>query len=122
MLMMGRKMRIPPSLSELFKQHYSNALNTSAQALKAINELDELLETGFRGKEAEMVEGLIADLEKFESKSDSSQLEIRTRLFEIEESLAPVDVMFLYKAIDLIEDIANMANKMGGNLMLLVAH
>ena len=46
-LMLGRKIEIPIELVEGVRDYYHKNLNTSAQALKAINELDELLETGF---------------------------------------------------------------------------
>jgi predicted phosphate transport protein (TIGR00153 family) len=120
-LMLGRKIVIPESLVEFTRQNYQNALNTSAQAVKAINELDELLETGFRGKEAEFVESLIAELEKLENKSDLSQAHLRKQLFKIEDSLPPVHAMFLYKIIDLTEEIADISYKLGGSLLLLVA-
>ena len=120
-LMLGRKMKIPESLVDLMRDNYQNALNTSAQALIAINELDELLETGFRGKEAEFVESLISELERLEKKSDLSQAHLRKRLFKIEDSLPPIQVMFLYKIIDLTEEIADLSYKLGGSLLLLVA-
>jgi len=120
-LMLGRKMEIPESLVELMRENYQNALNTSAQAVIAINELDELLETGFRGKEAEFVESLVAELERLENKSDLSQAHLRKRLFKIEDTLPPIHTMFLYRIIDLTEEIADISYKLGGSLLLLVA-
>jgi predicted phosphate transport protein (TIGR00153 family) len=120
-LMLVRKMRVPEGLTELVRQNYQNAANTSAQALKAINELDELLETGFRGKEVEFVESLVDELEQLETKSDRSYKQLRKNVFKIEDTLPPIDAMFLYKVIDLTEEIADIAYKLGGNLLLLVA-
>ncbi len=120
-LMLVRKMKIPESLVDLMRENYQNALNTSSQALIAINELDELLETGFRGKEADFVESLITELERLENKSDSSQANLRKHLFKIEDSLPPIHAIFLYKIIDLTEEIADLSYKLGGSLLLLVA-
>jgi uncharacterized protein Yka (UPF0111/DUF47 family) len=56
-----------------------------------------------------------------EAKSDVSKYEMKQHLFDLEAKLPPVNVMFLYKVIDLIEEIANLSNKLGGRLLLLVA-
>ena len=120
-LMLLRKMKIPDGMVECMRENYHNALNTSAQAAKAINELDELLEAGFRGTEARFVEELVAELARLEAKSDSSKADLRVRLFELEDTIPAIHAMFLYKTIDLIEEIANISHQLGGSLLLLVA-
>jgi predicted phosphate transport protein (TIGR00153 family) len=120
-LMLGRKMEIPESLVERVREYYEESRQASKQALKVINELDELLETGFRGKEVELVEGLIAELDELEHQTDVSQIKLRAKLFELEGSLPPVNVMFLYKIIDQIGDLADISENIGGRLLLLIA-
>jgi len=120
-LMLGRKMELPESLVKPMREHYKRSLRASEQALKAIHELDELLETGFRGREVDLVAALIAKLDKLESKSDKSQIQLRSNLFELEASLPPVNVMFLYKIIDLIGEIADDSQSVGSRLLLLTA-
>ena len=71
-IMLGRRMEIPESLQELMRVHYQLSLKTSEQALQGINELGELLEAGFRGREVDLVEKLIVDLDAIEHKSDLS--------------------------------------------------
>jgi len=120
-LMLGRKMAVPESLVAPMREYYQQSLNASAQALTAIDELDELLETGFRGKEVELVEGLIIELDALETKSDMYQIKLRASLFKLEESLPPVHVMFLYKIIDLIGELADVSQKVGSRLLILMA-
>lgn len=120
-LMLGRKMEIPESLVSTVREYYKESLLASNQALKVINELDELLETGFRGKEVDFVEGLIAELDALEHQTDVSQISLRAKLFKLEESLPAVHVMFLYKIIDQIGDLADISQKIGGRLLLLIA-
>jgi len=120
-LMLGRKMEIPDSLIDSVRAYYQQSLNASAQALKAIDELDDLLETGFRGKEVELVEELIAELNELEHKSDRSQIELRASLYTLEDSLPPINVMFLYKIIDLIGEVADDSQKVGSRLLMLMA-
>ena len=120
-LMLGRRMEIPESLVVEVRDYYNESFLASKQALKVINELDELLETGFRGKEVELVEGLINELDDLEHQTDVSQVKLRAKLFELEQSLPPVDVMFLYKIIDQIGDLADISESVGARLLLLIA-
>ena len=66
------------------------AIATSAQAMKAIEELDELLETGFRGREVNLVETLIEELDRLEHSADKLQIDIRAALYLIEKDLPPL--------------------------------
>src|SRR5690606_9262503 len=50
-LMLGRQMRIPQPLQAPMLAYVSRCVEASAQALKALKELDSLLETGFGGRE-----------------------------------------------------------------------
>ena len=120
-LMLGRKIEIPIELVEGVRDYYHKNLNTSAQALKAITELDELLETGFRGKEATLVEELVVELDELEHQSDVSQIKLRAMLFQMEDSLPPVHVIFLYKIIDRLGELADISQKIGSRLLLLIA-
>ncbi|MDZ7643159.1 MAG: hypothetical protein U5K76_02310 [Woeseiaceae bacterium] len=47
---------------------------------------------------------------------------MRAALFAIEDSLAPVSVMFLYRVIELTGEIADMAERVGRRLELLLSH
>ena len=60
-LMLGREMSIPATLADAMLSYVQGAIDTSAQAQKAINELDELVETGFSGREIKLVEDRAAD-------------------------------------------------------------
>ena len=120
-LMLGRQMTIPASLATAMNDYLQGAIETSAQARKAINELDELVETGFSGREIRLVEDLIEELDRLERANDEQQITIRSQLFELEDKLPPVDVIFLYKIIDWIGDLADRAQKVGGRLQLLLA-
>ncbi|MTI50996.1 MAG: TIGR00153 family protein [Alcanivorax sp.] len=120
-LMLGRQMTIPEPIAEAMNVYLQGAIETSAQAQKAINELDELVETGFSGREIQLVEELIEDLDRLERANDEQQIQIRSQLFKLESELPPVDVIFLYKIIEWIGDLADRAQKVGGRLQLLLA-
>jgi len=120
-LMLGRQMSIPPVLADVMRDYVQGAIDTSAQAQKAINELDELIETGFSGREIQIVEELIEELDRLERNNDEQQITIRSTLFKLESELPPVDVIFLYKIIEWVGDLADRAQKVGGRLQMLVA-
>ena len=120
-LMLGRQMAIPQALQPLMRTYVQRSVDASAQALKAMNELDELLETGFAGREAVLVETLIEELGVIENDTDSLQIEVRRHLFKLEKDLPPVDVMFLYQIIDWVGDVADRAQRVGNRLEQLLA-
>lgn len=120
-LMLGRQMAIPAPLQPLMLAYVQRCVDASAQALKAMNELDELLETGFGGREATLVQRMVEELEEIERDTDRQQIEVRRALFRLEKDLPPVDVMFLYRIIDWIGDIADRAERVGNRLEQLLA-
>lgn len=120
-LMTGRKMRIPEPLGQPMLAYVRRAIDAAKQAETSVNELDELFETGFRGAEVEVVESMIKELDRIEKDTDRIQIDIRAQLFKMEKDLPPVDVMFLYKIIDWIGDLADQSQRIGARLQLLLA-
>ncbi len=120
-LVVGRKMKIPQQIAVKFMELLQLSVKTAAQAERAINELDQLLETGFRGNEVQIVEDMIVELDKMEHQTDELQIEVRRQLFNIEELFLPVDVMFLYQIIEGTGDLADRAQSVGRQLQLLLA-
>ncbi|MDH5648479.1 MAG: TIGR00153 family protein [Gammaproteobacteria bacterium] len=120
-LIVGRKMELPNDLGPKFKEFIKRSIDASKQAQDAINELDELVETGFKGKEVAVVQAMIKTLDEIESDTDKIQVQIREEVFKLEKELPPVDVMFLYKAIEWIGDLADLSQRVGSRLELLLA-
>ncbi len=120
-LMINRKMTLPDVIFEDIIELTKVCIQTSAMALKAINELDELLETAFSNRERKVVNSIIQDINTLESQSDKIQHEIRTKLFPLEADLPPVDVMFYYRAVEWLGELADAAQKVGSRLEVLLA-
>jgi predicted phosphate transport protein (TIGR00153 family) len=121
-LVMGRKIQIPAPIADEFLIFVSRNVDAAKQARKSVRELDELFTTGFRGAEALMVESLIEELDQIETETDNQQASLRASLFNIEDSLDPITVIFLYKVIELTGEIADMAERIGRRLELLLSH
>ncbi len=120
-IMLGRKMAVPAPLQEDFSEFLASAVAVTRQAQTAINELDELLESGFKGREIDIVFAMIRQLDTLEMAADGCEREIRHKLQALETSLPPLDAMFLYKIIDNIGELANTSQRVGSRLLLLLA-
>lgn len=120
-LILGRRMSIPEALQQGLLDFLDTALQTTDQAKTALNELDELVTAGFRGREIELVERLLTELDRLENQTDGCERKLRSALFAVERDLYPVDVMFLYQIINWIGDLANRAQQVGSRLQLLLA-
>ncbi len=120
-IMLGRQMQIPASMAEPMMDYLKCSLSVTSQAVDALNELDELVVTGFRGREADVVEKMIDRLEELESETDKREKQLRLMLFKLETDLPPVEVMFLYNIIDWIGELADRAEQVGSRFMLLLA-
>lgn len=120
-IVIGRKMQAPDTLHTIFLTYLCRAIATSAQALKVMSTLDELLETGFQGREVDFVGQLIEELDHIERETEDLQAQVKHALFSIEQELPPVDVIFLYKTIERVGDLAEEAFRVGSRLQLLLA-
>lgn len=121
-IVFGRKMVIPPTIATEFLEFVSRNVDAAKQARKSVRELDELFTSGFRGAEVTLVESLLEELDQIETDTDDRQAALRWSLFDIEKNLDPVNVMFLYQVIELTGQIADMAERVGRRLELLLSH
>jgi len=120
-LLMERPMDVPEPLREPVRTLVARCVDTCEHAARIIEELDELLETGFRGREVERVEVMLDELGKIEGETDRLGLELTRTLFQQEEQMSPVSVMLWYRMIEWIGDLADHAEKVGNRLRLLIA-
>lgn len=120
-LIRGRKMSFPEPLAPELLAFVKRSVDACRQAEKTVNELDELVETGFGGGEVELVQNMIKELDRIEKDTDGMQVRVRAALFEMERDLPPVHVMFLYRIIDWIGDLGDRAQRVGSRLQLMLA-
>jgi predicted phosphate transport protein (TIGR00153 family) len=120
-LVIGREIQLPSAIVDSYMAFLARCIDAVKQARKAIMELDELLATGFRGNEARLVKEMIEKLDEVEDDTDEMQVQIRRQVFEIEKDLEPVDTMFLYKVLEWTGDLADRAQAIGNQLLLLLA-
>jgi predicted phosphate transport protein (TIGR00153 family) len=115
-------MQVPTQIAAQFLEFVERNVDAAKQARKSVRELDELFTAGFRGAEVDLVAGLIEELDQIETDTDDKQAALRAALFQIESTLNPVDAMFMYKVIETTGEIADMAERVGRRLELLLSH
>jgi predicted phosphate transport protein (TIGR00153 family) len=121
-LVLGRKMQIPPEIAGMFLEFVRRCIEAARQARKSVRELDELFTSGFRGAEVSLVLSLVEEVDRIETDTDNLQARLRSALFAVEDNLKPVNVVFLYRVIELTGEIADMAERVGRRLELLLSH
>ena len=121
-LLVERHMEVPEGMAEPLMKLVNRCVDTCKQAGKIIEELDELVAMGFRGREANQVEDMVAELNRIEDETDEMGMQLTRTLFAQEDSMKPVSVMFWYQLIQWIGDLADYAEKVGDRLRLLIAH
>ena len=120
-LLIERKMSIPDFLRDPLTLLTARCVDTVEHAAKVIEELDELLAIGFRGREVDLVDKMLTELNAIEDETDELGIALARALFDHEDELKPVSVMMWYQIIEWIGDLADYAEKVGDHLRLLIA-
>jgi uncharacterized protein len=119
--MLGRKQVVPKKIASDMTAYVKSAVALAIKAKLVIDELDELIGSGFGGQEIDRINRCITKIEKVEDKSDKSQVSLRAKLHEIETDLPPIDAMFMYKTIEAIGNLADRAQSAGEQIQVIVA-
>ena len=120
-LLVEREMIVPDSMRAPLLELVGGVALACAGQGAVIEQLDELVEIGFRGREATQVEAMVDALGDLEERCDELESQVRRALFALEDDLNPVAVMFWYQLIGWIGDLADLAEKAGNRVRLLIA-
>jgi hypothetical protein len=115
-----RRMKTPAALAPVLMTLAEAALAACNQTEAIVNELDELVETGFGQHEVARVESMISELNALESKADERGEDALRTLFSIEDEIG-VGAYYWYEIIRWIGDIADYAERAGNRIRLLIA-
>ncbi len=116
-----RGMHLPADLAEPVRALAARVVAACEQGERVINELDELVETGFAGREIARVEEMISELGRIETETDELQDRACRTLFAMEEDLG-VGAVYWHQIILWIADLADYAERVGNRLRLLIAN
>ena len=116
-----RNIEVPDSLREILDELLEGTMEISAAAKDMIEQLDELVQVGFRGREQKKVSKMIAGIRRSEHNIDDILFRTKKTLFENEKGLDPVSVMFWYQLIDLLGSISDQAENIADRLLLFIS-
>lgn len=116
-----RNMHLPEVMKEPVMSLAKSVVTACEQGQRIIDELDELVETGFGDAEVRRVDEMILELGRLETETDR-QLDMAARkLFEIEDDLG-VATIFWHQVLRQIATLADLSERVGNRLRLLMAN
>ena len=118
-LMTGRRMQFPNALQAPIRTYLETTHASVAQARKVLEELGELLDSGFGRSVGELIGDMVVELGRLENSSDEQQVAIRRQLLPLESELPPLEMMFIYRVVDWIGSVADRAERAGSRLQIL---
>jgi len=116
-----REMVVPEQLKPLLDELLEGTMEIAAAAKEMIEQLDELLEVGFAGRELDKISAMIAGVRRSEHSIDEIMHRIKKKLFSLEKDLDAVSVMFWYQIIDLLGLISDQSENLGDRLLLFLS-
>jgi uncharacterized protein len=116
-----REMVVPEQLKPLLDELLEGTIEIAAAAKEMIEQLDELLEVGFSGRELDKVAKMIAGVRRSEHNIDGIMHRIKKKLFSLEKDLDAVSVMFWYQIIDLLGLISDQSENLADRLLLFLS-
>lgn len=121
-MMVVRDMAPPEALREPIMALTRRCLDACHQLAKIMEELDELVETGFRGPESDKVMHMISELNNIETDTDVQAIALMKLLFAHEKEMGAVSTLMWDRVLHWIGDLANYAERVGNRHRLLLAH
>jgi len=115
-----RKTRIHPDLVEEFGEFVEQVVEVCDTLMTAAEEMQDLAETGFGGAEADSVKERIEGLGEKEWEADRLQRKLSKHIYEREDELDPMTIIFYEKMLRALSEIANGAENTGELLRQMI--
>lgn len=116
-----RKTEVPKDFQEELFEFLDEVMGACELASNVTDELLELFKRSFGGPETEKINEMLHKLEETEARTEKLGTELSKKLFELEDQMKPISVIFWFKLIEKIGDLADYAKKMGNRLRILIA-
>ena len=120
-LLNKRRMKLPEKIQEnliLFVEKTQGICHMAHQISK---EFGDVLETSFGRRETKILLNMIDEVSKAETEADNLEDMLVKIMFEVEDQMKPVDVVFWYEVFEWIGDLADYSKKTGSRLRLMIA-
>ena len=120
-LMLDLSMDVPDEMRQPMAHLVDRCAAATKGAYDIVSSFENLVETGFKGPHVEKTQKLIAEVAAIETDADTIGTEITHVLFEHGRDMHPVPLVFLYKLIGWIDDLADFSEKLAIRSRLLLA-
>ncbi len=120
LLMSLKKLEPIDELQEALKAFFDKNIETVHQAHKVLLQFNELLETSFGGKEAELVVQLVDQVAFLEHETDMLQVDLLKKLFAHDREIS-VSSFYLWTSIfKTMASLSNTAEKLANRVRMLL--
>ena len=120
-LLNKRRMKLPEEMQENLIQFIEKVQSICHMAHQVSQEFSDVLETSFGRRETKKLLNMIEEVSKAETKADNLEDMLVKKMFEVEDQMKPVDVVFWYEVFEWIGDLADYSKKTGSRLRLMIA-
>lgn len=120
-MLVVRRPKVIEAIHDPLMSLTQRCLDACGQMARIMEDLDELVESGFRGPDSEIVVNMIDELNRIETDTDERAISLLSELFAHEAELDPVSIIVWHRLIRWVGDLANFAERVGNRLRLLVA-
>ena len=116
-----RHTKIPKELQKVFIEHAKLVVKTVKAMEDAVENIQDLVETGFVKREREQTKEFVHKVHEYEWKADQKKYEMTKGIYKLEKKLDPMDMYHLMKIADLVDDIADHAENVADWLRAMIA-
>lgn len=117
---LSRQIVFPADMHEDILHFVQSSIAVCDAADHIIARFDTVMQSGFYGPCLNEVEGLADKIHDLEHENDKHQVNLRKKLKVHEPELSPVDIMFMYKILERIGNIADSAHHIGEKFTLML--
>jgi len=116
-----RRMSLPEGLYQEVIQFVEKAQSVCHMAHGLSQEFGDVLESGFGRHQIKKLLKMIDQVSIAETEADDLEDTLVRKMFEVEDKMKPVDVVFWYEIFEWIGDLADYSKKTGNRLRLMIA-
>ena len=111
-LLTVKQTAIPPAMEAPFRVFLGKNLEAFDGVRKIVDELDELVSTGFGGAEAERVRKMVMGVSQLEYEADHLQHGLLKLLFANEDNLSVADFFLWDKIFKQVSELSNLSERL----------
>lgn len=117
---LSREMDFPNNMHEKISKYVSSSVEVCKEAESIVRRLGVVMQSGFSSPCIDEIENMVDSLHELERENDVFQVDLRHLLKEKERDLSPIDVMFMYKVLERIGNLADNAHHIGEKFSLML--